>query len=113
MTNLLRETRDVLAGYGYTANDIKFIGSTDSGHSCIWKEFESLANFEYNSGYGAQEVASDLKIILQDGSYLIRWEYDGSEGWELIKEPSIPTELKKIKSLGGGDAAWKTLSELN
>ena len=51
---------------------------------------ESL-DFEYDSGFGSQELFGT--VWLEDGTWLTRGEYDGSEWWEYHKLPEIPEEL--------------------
>lgn len=53
--------------------------------------FMARLNFEYNAGYGAQELFGT--VWLEDGTWLSRGEYDGSEWWEHNKLPDIPQEL--------------------
>ena len=48
-------------------------------------------DFEYNSGYGGQELFGT--VWLDDGTWLSRGEYDGSEWWEHNVLPQIPNEL--------------------
>jgi hypothetical protein len=66
------------------------------------EDFLRLADVEYDSGFGAQEVAKDL-IVLWNNWWLERHEYDGSE-WREYKE------LPKMKPLGKVDTlisnAW-------
>lgn len=111
MTNLLQETIQDIENSGHNVQDIVFIGSSYSGYSCTWNEFLLLADIEYNSGYGAQEVASDLTIVFRDGITMWRSEYDGSEWWEYVKPVESPKEQKKITKLTGG--MWATLADLN
>lgn len=122
MTNLLEETREAVARSGHTPADIVFIGSRESGHECTWQEFEALADTEYDAGYGAQEVASDLEIVFRDGGGMTRSEYDGSESWSYSKPFKRGVERKPIRFLtvnqanaadGGGRVGWDSLSELN
>lgn len=47
-------------------------------------------DFEYDNGYGGQEL--DGTVWLQDGTWLSRGEYDGSEWWEHNRLPPIPNE---------------------
>ena len=75
-----------------------------------WKEFEALANVEYDESYGAQEVADDL-LVVGDDWWLERHEYDGSEWWEFKKIPEVPSQKGEIKTLIGG--MWASLKELN
>ena len=82
MTNLLKETKEAIASSGHTEADIVFIGSESSGHQCTWAEFCVLADVDYDSGFGAAQVAQDLIVVFSDGQKLWRGEYDGSEWWE-------------------------------
>jgi hypothetical protein len=113
--NFLAETIGAITDSGHAPEDISFIGSIESGHSCTWPEFKELADFEYDSGYGAQKVATDLKIIFLDGSSMWRHEYDGSEWWMYQKKLATPQELKTIKSLQvhGSMVGWETLESIN
>lgn len=111
MRNLLEETYDVMSNCGLYKKDIVFIGSLETGHQCSWEEFEILADKEYNAGYGAQDVATDLVIVFKDKEYLSRQEYDGREWWELNTIPQLPLTPKPIKNLFGG--YWKTLKDIN
>ena len=54
--------------------------------------FLNQINFEYNSGYGGQYLYGI--VWLDDGSWLERGEYDGSEWWEHKTCPDIPDECK-------------------
>lgn len=53
--------------------------------------FLRALDFEYDEGYGAQELYG--MVWLNDGSWLERREYDGSEAWEHKNCPKIPSEL--------------------
>jgi hypothetical protein len=54
------------------------------------EEFLTKLDFEYDSGYGGQELYGT--IWLDDGTWLSRGEYDGSEWWEHNVLPEIPNE---------------------
>lgn len=54
--------------------------------------FYNQLNFKYNNGYGTQELYGT--VWLTYGVWLSRWEYDGSEGWEVNKCPIIPSHLR-------------------
>ena len=45
-------------------------------------------DFDYNSGYGSQELFGT--IWYNDGSWSDRGEYDGSEWWQYQKCPPLP-----------------------
>lgn len=43
-------------------------------------DFIKHLDFEYWSGHGTQHLFG--YIVLADGTWMERWEYDGAEGWE-------------------------------
>ena len=119
-TNLLQETIKKLKEYQKTERDILWVGSEDFGWF-TWEDFKELADTEYNSGYGTQEVAIDLLIVGKD-FWLERKDYDGAEWWELKTMPCKPENyrkpialtVKQAKEKFGGDIkGWATLKELN
>jgi len=112
MTNLLRETVEAVESSKHTPEDIVYIGSRD-GYSCTWEEFVSLADVEYDSGFGGQEVASDLEVIFSDGGTLHRGEYDGSEWWGYTPPFMRPAEHKPIRHLVPPAGYWGTLAEIH
>ena len=58
--------------------------------------FKELANREYDSGYGSNEVNTSTAILFKDNTVMHRWEYDGAEGWEYIKLPkALPKKYDK------------------
>ena len=115
MSNLKEETLRRLAEEGYKPEDVE---SVQGGSLRIsWKRFLKLANVEYDAGYGAQEVACDLMLIMRDGSWFTRGEYDGSEWWEYHKRPEALVEIRddEVSTLvcDGGHVGWCSLDELN
>ena len=56
-------------------------------------EFMNKLDFEYDAGYGGQELFGTVWLT-EDGTWLERGEYDGSEWWNYMKCPSILDELK-------------------
>ena len=78
--NLLNETFEFLKLHEKNfKKDVLWIGGEDF---YISKElFLKLADVEYDSGYGGQEVATDL-VIVGNGWWLERFEYAGFENWE-------------------------------
>lgn len=101
MSNLLQETILEIKHLNLDIKDIIHIGNNE--YKCTWDEFSILANFEYDDGYGLAEVAMDLTIVFNDGSRLVRWEYDGSEGWEIIRPFIVEhKQYKQMTSLVGG-----------
>jgi hypothetical protein len=57
-----------------------------------WEEFLEKLDFEYDAGYGGQELFGTVWFSASD-AWLTRWEYDGSEGWQINSKPEIPDEL--------------------
>ena len=52
----------------------------------------SSLDFEYDDGYGLQHLYGT--ILFKDNTWLSRWEYDGSEGWEYNKPPTVDDILQ-------------------
>jgi hypothetical protein len=62
------------------------------GYSQVeYENFLNKLDFEYEDGYGGQELFGI--VWLQDGTWMTRGEYDGSEWWEHHQLPVIPTAL--------------------
>lgn len=55
-----------------------------------YNDFLSSLDFEYDNGYGGQEIYG--VVWLNDGTWLSRGEYDGSEWWKHNVLPDIPEE---------------------
>lgn len=56
-----------------------------------YDEFLKHLDFNYNNGYGGQELYGT--IWYEDGTWSERGEYDGSEWWNFKSVPKIPKEL--------------------
>ena len=115
MITLLEETTAKIYESGHVIEDIIFIGSEESGHSCSWDEFKVMASKGYDNSYGIAEVAIDLIIVFSDGQKMWRDEYDGSEWWEVqtpFRKPHFHN--RKIKKLITDDIGGNyTLEEMN
>lgn len=70
-----------------------FFNLTTGWSSEEWNSFLSDLDFEYESGYGGQNLFGVIWYV--DGTWSSRGEYDGSEWWEWNKCPDIPTELDR------------------
>lgn len=55
-----------------------------------YERFLDILDYKYDTGYGKQEMKG--YIWLEDGTWLERGEYDGSEWWEHKVLPEIPEE---------------------
>jgi len=96
MTNLLKETEEILTEHNLSNKDVLWVGSRDLWTA--WDNFKAVANVDYDSGYGVQEVMPDLLIV---GKYwwLERHEYDGLEWWEFKQLPERPDKNLTIKAV--------------
>ena len=56
-----------------------------------YDEFVNSLDFEYDDGYGGQELFGT--IWYKDGTWSDRGEYEGSEWWNYQSCPDIPQEL--------------------
>lgn len=91
--NLLQETWEAIE----KVSSVEEVLCVRSGeYVCSWEEFKTLADFLYDSGFGGHEVDLSLQVRFKDGSFLSRWEYDGSEGWRYNKAFVMPTTPKKL-----------------
>lgn len=111
--NLLKETILDIKSSGHTTEDIVFIGSEKSGHSCTWNQFIDLADMDYDQMSGSSRVATDLIIVFSDGSKMWRGEYDGSEWWEYSSPFKKPDETKPIESLFCRGVGWESLGVIH
>ena len=91
MANLLNETIEELEKCGVGLFDVKAIQV--NGRRISVKRFRELADREYDNGYGTQLVLPTLMVILNDGTWLERREYDGSEWWNHIVPPKVNDEI--------------------
>ena len=57
-----------------------------------YKNFLNKLDFEYDDGYGGQELFG--LICCENGIWFERGEYDGSEWWEKRKYPNIDNIIK-------------------
>ena len=83
---LLEETKDFMKRNGIKPEDVDYCKTKRRVFS--WSVFEKCANFEYDKGYGTQEVLGSLEIHGCTGYRwtMYRWEYDGSEWWEIVTD---------------------------
>ena len=94
MTNLYEETVRCLLVYGKSMSDVAFVSG--NGHEIPLDNFiESAKSYDYDNGFGGEEVPLDLLIVGKDW-WMERHEYDGSEWWEYKELPLRPKIVKKI-----------------
>lgn len=98
MTNakaeFLDHTEDVEVEAACITNYDDFMSSTgkkfvlNPGYSSVeFDEFCDKLDFEYDDGYGSQELYGTIWYI--DGTWSTRSEYDGSEWWTRHTRPEI------------------------
>ena len=111
MENLLQETLDMLKEHNKNFDDVIAIFGDDFQ---ITKEnFIKVADKEYDEGYGAPEVATDLKILGND-FIMKRYDYDGAEWWEYITfNNELPKKFVEVKSVITNKTGWNTLEEIS
>ena len=97
MSNLLKETKEILKANGLKMTDVEWIGTASGKNFIPLKDFEREANREYDSGFGSNEVARDLVIVGKDW-WLERGEYDGSEWWEFKRIPTLRKGCKELEA---------------
>lgn len=109
MSNLWEETIEFLKENNKTFEDVLFIQGED--FKVTKENFEIVAKkTDYDSGFGAQHVATDL-VLVGDDWWIERAEYDGSEWWEFKSIPVRKQYTKNITNLHKG--MWDTLCEIN
>lgn len=111
MENFKEETIIAITNSGHILDEVMFIGSADGKKRIKIDKFMEISDFDYDNGFGAQEIYKDLIIYFKDKSYIVRNEYDGSEWWEynkplIFNENDSYEEFDKFK-LG----MWHKLSE--
>ena len=89
--NALKELLDYLESFDMDESDIERIavkyypnGYNDE-HTTIITDIQEL-DLEYDDGYGLQYI--DGYVLLRNGDWLERYEYDGSESWAMKSRPS-------------------------
>ena len=110
MKKILEETKKEIQDIG---KKVSWIGSECGTFAMSEKEFFELNEVLYDDGFGGQEIAKDLVVVFEDGSWLKRCEYDGSEWWEY---ECVPTKIKKPNKfikIYGNDNNWASLFVLN
>lgn len=111
MSEIINETKEEVKEH-LLHRDVRWVGSEDGEYSITWEEFLELPPTEYDQGYGAQKIARDLVVVFDDGSWLSRNEYDGSEGWVYNKTPQTVEIPKKFNKLKTNNVGWEYLDKI-
>ena len=91
--SIIEYQRNVIDNYLYTSRVHDLIDLREGYHIGEYEEFLHRLDFEYDNGYGGQQVYGTV-WLKEDNTWLERGEYDGSEWWDYKKCPSVPEELK-------------------
>lgn len=90
------ETRARLVDEGYMVQDIAWCGTRE--FEVPIAEFLDFADrITYDSGYGINFIPLDIIIVMNDGSWFERREYDGSEWWAYVRAPVLPYRLEHLR----------------
>lgn len=89
LTNAYDELMSMLAVHCYTVDDIAWVA--DARYRLPLPEFlDRLKDTNYYAGYGSVEFDPSIVVMLDDGSWFERAEYDGSEWWQYRYVPTCP-----------------------
>ena len=111
--NLREETIAVLKEHGKKWSDV--VGVCGNDFQITKEQFLKLADKRYDSGYGGNEVALDLKVIGKD-FWLERNEYNKVEWWEYKELPNLSSlPIKKVDRIirDGVHYCADSIAELN
>jgi len=108
LKNAKDEFLDTTKKYKVIAASISFNDNWRNDNDDIFKlkplysneEYESFLNFldrKYDSGYGGQNLYG--VIFCEDGVWMQRGEYDGSEWWDIYKYPDMRETFSEIEVL--------------
>ncbi|NIG77874.1 hypothetical protein F3J34_30375 [Klebsiella sp. Ap-873] len=80
-------------GYEWDTDAKEFLLPASYSRQQMDAFLESI-NFKYDDGYGGQVLFGN--IWYEDGTFSVRGEYDGSEWWEYMRCPEIPSRLIEL-----------------
>jgi hypothetical protein len=90
LTNLYNEILDLIGN----EKQIDFILIGDMKVPIEWF-LNQAKRINYDCSYGNSLINTDIKIVLKNGTWLERCEYDGSEWFELREKPNFNREEKE------------------
>ena len=90
MTNSKQEMNDILKQRGYDWDEVQEFIIDIHKEDCKPMEFRGTTegefpNVDYDSSWGAQELFGH--VLMKDGTWFERSEYDGSEYWSYKHRP--------------------------
>lgn len=97
VTNARKELINILDNIEKTPSDISWMLVYKATYSEVSDAFTTIdqLNFNYDSGYGGQELFGT--VYFNDGTWLDRGEYDGSEWWEHMTPPILEQWKKQYE----------------
>ena len=108
--NFLKGTIKMLKEHGKTSKDVRWIGSSEDHFYFTWKDFEKLADVEYDVDDIWQRVARDLIIVGKDW-WIEQAANEIITHQKLKAPPKRPSQYHKPKTLISNDG-WRTMKEL-
>lgn len=108
VVNLFDETLEKLKEHNLTPREVRWVGSQDGQFAITWEEFTVIAkSINYDCSYGVDEINTGL-VVVGDGWWLERGEYDGSEWWEYN---TLPERVDNPKTFDGiKDSGFQVVS---
>lgn len=106
MINLLAETIADINDAGKSTGDVLWVGTNDGKLRSTWNEFAAIADYDYDNGFGCQEVNCSLVIVFNDFTWLSRVEYDGAENWAYRHVPKLDAESNKLQAEDLKQTGW-------
>lgn len=87
--NFLQETVQCIVKNGHTTDEVLWVGSDDGEYAISWADFVKIADFEYDpDNHRGLEVVADL-VVVGDGWWMERDQYDGTEWWSFKTIPLV------------------------
>jgi len=88
----IEDIKAIIVLFGYASDKREILKTSDKLDSL------DILDFDYDEGYGGQELFGT--VLFNDGSWLTRGEYDGSEWWDYNRMPTVQ------EVLDFGPSAW-------
>lgn len=92
--NLLNETLEDLADNGKAPEDVRWVGvAAESYEAGWWIDWATFVNTACAAIYPRDRGGSHIEphlVVVGDGWWLERWEFDGAEGWDFKTQPAKP-----------------------
>lgn len=91
--NLFCDLFDVLHEHEKTIDDILYI-KIDNKNFKPQRILDLFKGITYERGYSGPWINQSLQIVLKNGDFIIRGEYDGSEWFEYMVAPRLDEKLE-------------------